>query len=153
MQGVGGGIESKWRFGESLSRPESLIALIVTCGFLVNVQQGTDTDVVLRSDPLVFKGIRILRMLVAEALAISTVVRRRIPYDVCLGGAMLPFVLYFVSCMFSIPFSAYPLLSVFKTSEIGLAILIGMIAIGSANGAPSGFFYPNVEILVLCTLS
>ncbi|OHB61965.1 MAG: hypothetical protein A2Y76_13690 [Planctomycetes bacterium RBG_13_60_9] len=152
MQGVGGGIESKWRFGESLSRPESLIALIVTCGFLVNVQQGTDTDVVLRSDPLVFKGIRILTILVAEALAISTVVRRRIPYDVCLGGAMLPFVLYFVSCMFSIPFSAYPLLSVFKTSEIGLAILIGMIAIGSANGAPSDFFNLNVKIVLLYSL-
>jgi O-antigen ligase len=142
---------SKWRLGESLSRPENVIALIVTCGFLVNVQQGTDTNAILKDDPLLFKGIRVLTILIGGSLAISTVMRRRIPYAVCLAGAMFPLTLYFCSCLLSVPFSAYPLLSLFKACEIGLVVLVCLIGITSA-GAPPDFFHLNVKLVLLYTV-
>ncbi len=143
---------SRWHPPESLRRPENLIALIVTCGFLVNVQQGTDTNGILRDDPLVFKGIRVLTILIAGALATATVVRRRIPYAVCLAGALLPFTLYFCCCTLSVPFSAYPLLSLFKVCEIGLIVLLCAVGITSETGGPSDFFRLNVSIVLLYNL-
>ena len=140
---------SRWRLGESLARPENVIAVIVTCGFLVNVQQGTDTNAILRDDPLVFKGIRVLTILLGGSLAIATVVRRRIPYAVCLSGVMLPLTLYFCCCLLSVPFSAYPLLSLFKAGEIGLVVLVCIIGITSATGAPADFFNLNMKIVLL----
>jgi O-antigen ligase len=137
------------RLRESLSRPQTLIALIVTCGFLVNVQQGADTNEILRDDPLVFKGIRVLTILLGGSLAIFTVVRRKIPYAVCLAGAMLPLTLYVCSCVLSIPFSAYPLLSLFKVCEVALVALVCLIGITSAAGSPSDFFHLNVKIVLL----
>jgi O-antigen ligase len=137
------------RLRESLSRPQTIIALIVTCGFLVNVQQGADTNAILRDDPLVFKGIRVLTILLGASLAIFTVVKRKLPYAVCLAGPMLPFTLYFCSCILSVPFSAYPLLSLFKVCEIGLVVLVCIIGITSAAGAPSDFFHLNVKIVLL----
>ncbi len=142
------GINFRWRLRECLSRPENVIALIVTCGFLVNVQQGTDTNAILRDDPLIFKGIRVLTILLGTALALSTVVRRRIPYAVCLAGVMFPLTLYFCSCILSVPFSAYPLLSLFKVGEIGLVVLVCLIGITSAGG-PSDFFHLNIKIVLL----
>jgi hypothetical protein len=140
---------SQWHLGEFLSRPENLIAVIVTCGFLVNVQQGTDTNAILRDDPLVFKGIRVLTILLGGSLAIATVLRRRIPYGVCLSGVTLPLTLYFCCCLLSVPFSAYPLLSLFKACEIGLVVLLCLIGITSAAGAPADFFDLNVKIVLL----
>ena len=137
------------RLRESLSRPQTIIALIVTCGFLVNVQQGADTNEILRDDPLVFKGIRVLTILLGGSLAIFTVVRRKIPCAVCLAGAMLPLMLYVGSCVLSIPFSAYPLLSLFKVCEIALVALVCLIGITSAAGSPSDFFHLNVKIVLL----
>lgn len=139
----------RWRLGEFLARPENVIAVIVTCGFLVNVQQGTDTNAILRDDPLVFKGIRVLTILLGASLAIFTVIRRRIPYVVCLSGAMLPLTLYFCCCLLSVPFSAYPLLSLFKACEMGLVVLVCIIGITSATGAPADFFNLNVKIVLL----
>jgi O-antigen ligase len=139
----------RWRLGETLARPENVIAVIVTCGFLVNVQQGTDTNAILRNDPLVFKGIRVLTILLGGSLAIATVLRRRIPYRVCLSGAMLPLTLYFCCCLLSVPFSAYPLLSLFKACEMGLVVLVCLIGITSAAGAPADFFHLNVKIVLL----
>ncbi len=141
-------ITSRWRLRERLSRPENVVALIVTCGFLVNVQQGADTNAVLRDDPLIFKGIRVLTILLGGSLALSTVVRRRIPYAVCLAGVMFPLTLYFCSCLLSVPFSAYPLLSLFKAGEIGLVVLVCLIGITSVAG-PSDFFHLNIKIVLL----
>jgi O-antigen ligase len=149
MQDMVGETSLKWRLRESLARPENIIALVITCGFLTNVQQSTEANAILRSDPLVFKGIRVLTILIAESLAIATIVRRRIPYTVCLMSIMLPFVLYLCACILSVPFSAYPLLSLFKVSEIGLVILICAIGISSAAGSPSDFFNLNVKIVLL----
>ncbi len=140
------------RLRESLSRPENIIVLVITCGFLTNVQQGTDTSAILKSDPLLFKGIRVLTILIALSLAVATFVRRRIPYAVCLTRIMLPFVLYLCACILSVPFSAYPLLSLFKVCEIGLVILICAIGITSVAGAPSDFFDLNVKIVLLYNL-
>jgi O-antigen ligase len=145
-------VDSQGRLRERLSRPENVIALIVTCGFLVNVQQGADTNAILRDDPLLFKGIRVLTILIGASLAISTVVRRRVPYAVCLAGVMLPLTLYFCSCVLSVPFSAYPLLSLFKVCEIGLVVLVCIIGITSAAGTPSDFFHLNVKIVLLYTV-
>jgi hypothetical protein len=139
----------RWRLRESLSRPENIVALIVTCGFLVNVQQGTDTNAILREDPLIFKGIRVLTILLGGVLALSTVMRRRIPYAVCLAGVLLPLTLYFGSCLLSVPFSVYPLLSLFKAGEIGLVLLVCLIGITSAVGGPSDFFRLNIKIVLL----
>jgi hypothetical protein len=142
------GISFRWHLRESLSRPENVIALIVTCGFLVNVQQGADTNAILRDDPLIFKGIRVLTILLGGLLALSTVMRRRIPYAVCLAGVMFPLTLYFCSCVLSVPFSAYPLLSLFKAGEIGLVVLVCLIGITSAAG-PSDFFHLNIKIILV----
>ena len=136
---------SRWRLGESLARPENVIALIVTCGFLVNVQQGTDTNAILRDDPLVFKGIRVLTILLGGSLAIATVLRRRIPYGVCLSGVMLPLTLYFCCCLLSVPFSAYPLLSLFKACEIGLVVLRVPHRDHLRRGGALGFLPPERE--------
>jgi len=152
MRDIVDGVCSKWDVGEGLSRPENIIALIVTCGFLVNVQQGTDTNAILRDDPLVFKGIRVVTILLGASLALATVVRRRIPYAVCLGSVMLPFLLYFCCCLLSVPFSAYPLLSLFKVCEIGLVVLVCLIGITTTAGAPSDFFHLNVKIVLLYTV-
>jgi hypothetical protein len=141
------GLSFRWHLRESLSRPENVIALIVTCGFLVNVQQGADTNAILRDDPLIFKGIRVLTILLGGLLALSTVVRRRIPYAVCLAGVLFPLTLYFCSCVLSVPFSAYPLLSLFKAGEIGLVVLVCLIGITSAAG-PSDFFHLNIKIIL-----
>jgi len=137
-----------WRLRESLSRPENVIALIITCGFLVNVQQGADTNAILRDDPLIFKGIRVLTIFLGGWLALSTVVKRRIPYAVCLAGVMFPLTLYFCSCVLSVPFSTYPLLSLFKAGEIGLVVLVCLLGITSAGG-PSDFFHLNIKIVLL----
>ncbi len=145
-------LSSKWSLREILSRPENVIVLIITCGFLVNVQQGYDTNAVLRSDPLVFKGIRILTILVAGWYALSTVVKRGIPHTLCLIGPVLPLVLYFCCCLLSVPFSPYPLLSLFKTSEIALVILLCLIGITSPAGAPADFFNLNVKIVLFYNL-
>jgi O-antigen ligase len=123
--------------------------LIITCGFLVNVQQGTDTNAILRDDPLIFKGIRVVTILLGGLLGLSTVVRRRIPYAVCLAGVLFPLTLYFCSCVLSVPFSAYPLLSLFKAGEIGLVVLVCLIGITSAAGGPSDFFHLNIKIVLL----
>ena len=74
--------------------------------------------------------------------------RRRIPYAVCLAGVMFPLTLYFCSCVLSVPFSAYPLLSLFKAGEIGLVVLVCLIGITSAGG-PSDFFRLNIKIVLL----
>jgi O-antigen ligase len=137
------------RLRESLSRPETVIAVIVTCGFLVNVQQGADTNEILRDDPLLFKGIRVLTILLGSTLALFTVVKRKIPYAGCLAGAMLPFTLYLCSCILSVPYSAYPLLSLFKVCEIGLVVLVCLIGITSTAGAPADFFRLNVKLILL----
>jgi O-antigen ligase len=139
-------------WSESLRRPETVIALIVTCGFLVNIQQGTDTNAILRHDPLIFKGIRVLTIVVAASLALWTVLRRRIPYTFFLAGALLPFTLYFCSCVLSVPFSAYPLLSLFKAGEIGLVVLLCAIGITSETGSPAAFFHLNVGLVLLYTV-
>lgn len=144
-----GAIGSRWNLRERLSRPETVIALIVTCGFLTNVQQGTDTNAILRSDPWVFKGIRILTVATAELLAISVLVRRRTPHTVLQMSAVLPFTLYFCSCILSVPFSAYPMLSLFKASEIGLVVLLCILGMTSAGGAPADFFHLNMKIVLL----
>ncbi len=146
------GICSRWYSSEGLRRPENLIALIVTCGFLVNVQQGTDTNGILRDDPLLFKGIRVLTILIAGSLATATVLRRRIPYAVCLAGVLLPLTLYFCCCSLSVPFSAYPLLSLFKVCEIGLVVLLCAVGITSEAGGPSDFFRLNISIVLLYNL-
>jgi O-antigen ligase len=146
------GIGFRWRLRESLSRPENVIALIITCGFLVNVQQGTDTNAILRDDPLIFKGIRVLTILFGGLFALSTVLRRRIPCAVCLAGVMFPLTLYFCSCVLSAPFSVYPLLSLFKAGEIGLVVLVCLIGITSAAGGPSDFFRLNIQIVLLYTI-
>jgi O-antigen ligase len=143
------GTSFRWRLRESLARPENIIALIITCGFLVNVQQATDTNAILRDDPLIFKGIRALTILLGGLFALSTVVRRRIPYAVCLAGVLLPLTLYFCSCLLSVPFSVYPLLSLFKAGEIGLVLLVCLLGITSAAGAPSDFFHLNIKIVLL----
>jgi hypothetical protein len=143
------GISFQWRLKESLSRPENIIALIITCGFLVNVQQGTDTNAILRDDPLIFKGIRVLTILLGGLFALSTVMRRRIPYAVCLAGVLFPLTLYCCSCVLSVPFSAYPLLSLFKAGEIGLVVLVCLLGITSAAGEPSDFFHLNIKIVLL----
>jgi O-antigen ligase len=145
------GTNFRWRLRECLSRPENVIALIVTCGFLVNVQQGTNTNAILRDDPLIFKGIRVLTILLGGSLALSTVMRRRIPYAVCLAGVLFPLTLYFCSCVLSVPFSTYPLLSLFKAGEIGLVVLVCLIGITSAGG-PSDFFHLNIKIVLLYTV-
>jgi O-antigen ligase len=62
---------------------------------------------------------------------------------------MFPFVLYLCACILSVPFSAYPLLSLFKACEIGLVILLCAIGITSAAGTPSDFFNLNVKIVLL----
>ena len=145
------GIDLRWRVRECLSRPENVIALIVTCGFLVNVQQGTDTNAILREDPLIFKGIRVFTILLGGLLALATVVRRRIPYAVCLAGVLFPLTLYFCSCLLSVPFSAYPLLSLFKAGEIGLVVLVCLLGITSTGG-PSDFFHLNIQIILLYSI-
>jgi O-antigen ligase len=149
MQDMTGEMSLRCRLRESLTRPENILALIITCGFLTNVQQGTDTNAILKSDPLLFKGIRVLTILVALSLAVATFARRRIPHAVCLTSIMLPFVLYLCACVLSVPFSAYPLLSLFKVCEIGLVILVCAIGINSAAGVPSDFFNLNVKIVLL----
>ncbi len=143
------GTSFRWRLREGLSRPENVIALIITCGFLANVQQGTDTNTILRDDPLIFKGIRVLTILLGGLFALSTVMRRRIPYAVCLAGVLFPLTLYFCCCVLSVPFSAYPLLSLFKAGEIGLVVLVCLIGITSAAGGPSDFFHLNIKIVLL----
>jgi O-antigen ligase len=145
-------VPSKWSLRETLSHPENVIVLLITCGFLVNVQQGYDTNAVLRSDPLVFKGIRILTILAAEWYALSTVVKRGIPHTLCLIGPMLPLALYCCCCLLSVPFSSYPLLSLFKTSEIALVILLCLIGMTSSAGAPADFFRLNVKIVLFYNL-
>lgn len=140
------------RLGEGLARPENLIALVVTCGFLVNVQQGTDTNGILRDDPLVFKGIRILTILIAGALAAAAVVRRRIPYAVGLAGTMLPLTLYLCACLLSVPFSTYPLLSLFKVCEVVVVVLVCLIGITSATGTPFDFFRLNIRIVLFYSI-
>jgi O-antigen ligase len=152
MQGIIDKTGFRQRLRESLFRPETVIALIVTCGFLVNVQQGTDTNEILRDDPLVFKGIRVLTILLGGALAIFTVVKRRVPYTIGLTGVMLPFTLYFCMSVLSVPYSAYPLLSVFKVGELGLTVLICLIGITSTAGTPSDFFHLNVKIVLLYSI-
>ncbi len=143
------GISFRWHLRESLSRPENVVALIITCGFLVNVQQGTDTNAILRDDPLIFKGIRVLTILLGGLFALSTVMRRRIPYAVCLAGVLFPLTLYFCSCVLSVPFSVYPLLSLFKAGEIGLVVLVCLLGITSAAGGPSDFFHLNIKLILL----
>ncbi len=143
------GFNFRWRLRESLSRPENVIALIVTCGFLVNVQQATETNAILRDDPLIFKGIRVLTILLGGLFALSTIMRRRIPYAVCLAGVVLPLTLYFGACLLSVPFSVYPLLSLFKAGEIGLVLLVCLLGITSAAGEPSDFFHLNIKIVLL----
>ncbi len=138
-----------WRLRESLSRPENVVALIITCGFLVNVQQTTETNAILRDDPLIFKGIRVLTILLGGSFALSTILRRRIPYAVCLAGVLLPLTLYLGSCVLSVPFSVYPLLSLFKAGEVGLVLLVCLIGITSAAGGPSDFFHLNIKIVLL----
>jgi O-antigen ligase len=145
-------LPSKWSLRETLSRPENVIVLLITCGFLVNVQQGYDTNGILRHDPLVFKGIRILTILVAEWYALSTVVKRGIPHTLCLAGPVFPLALYCCCCLLSVPFSSYPLLSLFKTAEIGLVILLCLIGIASPSGAPADFFRLNVKIVLFYNL-
>jgi hypothetical protein len=149
MQDIVDQVGFRQRLRESLLQPQTVIALIVTCGFLVNVQQGTDTNAILRDDPLVFKGIRVLTILLGGSLALFTVVRRKVPYAVGLAGVMLPFTLYFCSCVLSVPFSAYPLLSLFKVCEIGLAVLVCIIGITATEGTPADFFNLNVKIVLL----
>ncbi|MCL5279257.1 MAG: hypothetical protein M1376_05050, partial [Planctomycetes bacterium] len=143
------GVSFRWHLRESLSRPENIIALIITCGFLVNVQQAADTNAILRDDPLIFKGIRVLTILLGGLFALTTVLRRRIPYAVCLAGVVLPLTLYFGSCVLSVPFSVYPLLSLFKAGEIGLVLLVCLLGITSAAGEPSDFFRLNIRIVLL----
>lgn len=143
------GIGFRRRLREGLSRPENVVALIVTCGFLVNVQQGTDTNAILRDDPLIFKGIRVLTILLGGSFALAAVLRRRIPCAVCLAGVLLPLTLYFCSCVLSVPFSVYPLLSLFKAGEIGLVLLVCLLGITSAAAGPSDFFRLNIRIVLL----
>jgi O-antigen ligase len=49
----------------------------------------------------------------------------------------------------SVPYSAYPLLSLFKVCEIGLVVLVCLIGITSSAGAPADFFRLNVKIILL----
>jgi O-antigen ligase len=165
--GIGDTIRRIWPpedAGAGWSRPEDLIAVIVTCGFLFNVQQGSDTNAVLRNDPLVFKGIRVLTILLGGSLALWTLMKRRVPYTLYLSGAtdsqmpalapgtpnpILPLALYFCSCLLSVPFSAYPLLSLFKACEIGLLVFVCIIGITSTSGGPWDFFHLNIKIVLL----
>ncbi len=149
MHGVIEEVRSRWHWGEGLSRPENVIALIVTCGFLVNVQQGADTNEILRDDPLIFKGIRVLTILVAGSCGITMVLRRRIPYATGVAGTMLPLWLYLGVCLLSVPFSAYPLLSLFKVGEIAVVVLVCLLGITSAGASPLDFFRLNVAIVLL----
>jgi hypothetical protein len=145
-------IRSRWCWEEGLARPENVIALIVTCGFLVNVQQGADTNEILRDDPLVFKGIRVLTILIAGSWGTVMAVRRRIPYAACGAGAMLPLWLYFGACLLSVPFSAYPLLSLFKVGEIAVLVLLCLLGLTSAAAGPCDFFRLNVALVLLYNL-
>ena len=132
-----------------LHSPERVIVLIVIFGFMMNVQQAQDTDTVLRSNPLAFKGIRILTIAIAQLLALSTIVRRKLSYGLCVETAVFPLALCLCSCALSIPFSSYPLLSMFKTCEIGLVVLICLIGVSSAASKPADLFNLTIKFVLV----
>lgn len=141
--------DPRWSLGQTLQSPEKIIVLIVIVGFMMNVQQAYDTNTVLRSNPLAFKGIRILTIFIAQLLAVFMIVRRKISYRLCAETAALPLVLCLCSCVLSIPFSCYPLLSIFKTAEIGLIVMICMIGISSAASKPADLFNLTIRFVLV----
>ena len=137
---------SKWDVRGALSRPENIVTFIIMVGFLSNVQRDVDRSALLRSDPLALKAIRLASVLAAGVIAISCVWRRKLSYRVYFGF-LLPLALYLCFCLLSSPFSVYPLLSLFKTSEIGLLLLICAIGITSEASRPADLFNWGIKIV------
>ncbi|MEJ2646882.1 MAG: O-antigen ligase family protein [Sedimentisphaerales bacterium] len=142
-------IRPRFNLRKAIEKPEIIIVLIVMCGFMLNVQQGYNTNGVLRSDPLLFKGIRILTILAAQVFAIWVVIKRKIPQGLCLTGPMLPLVMYLCACLLSVPFSPYPMMSLFKVSEIFMVVLLCIIGLASKESNPRDLFNLNIKIVFL----
>lgn len=127
------------------------ISGIVFLGFFSYTRYNIDIGEELRTDPIASKGIRIVTIAIAATIAIF-VAGRRIRWNTVYTFrtmTMASLVLYMGSCILSVPFSIYPQMSLFKSFEIFLAVLLCIIGLTSPATRPDHFFCWNIKLMLL----
>lgn len=128
-----------------------VISLIAFLGFFSYTEFNVSAGEALRTDPLAAKGIRVATVVMAASMAAATLVKRRAVCNLR-SGTLFALMLFCCSCLLSVPFSVYPLLSLFKSFEMVFVVLLCFVGITSTEDKPDDFFNWIIKLFLVLNL-
>lgn len=134
-----------------VTKPEYLATFFIYVGFFSVFRLSDATEIA--SDPIGNKAIRILSVLSAFVVCFVKILKRNIAINIR-KPTVWPLALFLSSCILSLPFSLYPLLTAFKSFEILVILLIVLAAIDSVDSKPSAFLDFNIIFItfIICVI-